>query len=225
MIQDNQYKIQVETILIEGIDVRIQRVTNIDELYEKLVSKGSDHEEVRDERIPYWCDLWPSALALSRHLVKTKAVSGATSVLEVGCGLGLPGIVAGKLGADVTMTDYLPEALEFAKSNWEMNNNIGGNFKVLDWRNPDPSLAADVLLASDVAYEKRSFDSLIHAFRVLVRPGGRIFMSEPNRAFAKVFFELLNKKGFSSLVTEYEIVLNQITTKVNVLEIKSVVKF
>ena len=40
-------------------------------------------------------------------------------MLELGCGLGFSGIVAGKMGAEVTFTDYLQEPLDFAKRNWE----------------------------------------------------------------------------------------------------------
>lgn len=216
----SDYKTKKETLSIEGISIELLRITNIDELYEKLVQKGPDHEEVKDERIPYWCDLWPSAIALSRHLVKTKMVNKNTNVLEIGCGLGLPGITAGKLGGNVTLTDYLPEAIEFAKQNWKLNNSEHARFEVLDWRKPDPSMAADLLLASDVAYEKRSFDDLFKAFAVLVKPTGTILMSEPNRAFTKVFFDSLTAHGFSYKLTAYEINLNQIMTKVNVYEIR-----
>src|SRR5262245_56634774 len=101
------------------------------------------------------------------------------------------------MGADVTMTDYLPEALDFGKQNWEMNLEGPANFKLLDWRNPDPSLATDILLASDIVYEKRSFGAVIRAFEVLVKPGGVILMSEPSRAYAKEFFEKLKSYGFS----------------------------
>jgi predicted nicotinamide N-methyase len=214
------YKTKTESLSIEGISIELLRITNIDELYEKLVQKGPDHEEVKDERIPYWCDLWPSAIALSKHLVKTGLINENKSVLEIGCGLGLPGIIAGKLKANVTLTDYLPDAIEFAKKNWSLNNNTEAKFQLLDWRNPDPSMASDLLLASDVAYEKRSFDALINAFDVLVKPSGTILMSEPNRSYTSVFFNLLKNSGFLFSVSEFIITLNQITTKVNVFEIK-----
>jgi predicted nicotinamide N-methyase len=133
---------------------------------------------------------------LSRFLVQSKHIRPGLSVLEIGCGLALPGIVAGKLGAQVTLSDYLPEALEFARHNWRRNLDTPARAQLMDWRHPDPRLAADVVLASDVAYEKRAFPHLPHAFRALCKPGGMVIVSEPGRDVARPFFEALPSRGF-----------------------------
>ena len=91
-------------------------INNLDALFEALVNKGSDHPDVVDERIPYWADLWASAIGLSHYLVDNQNIVKDKNVFEIGCGLGLPAIVAGKLGAaSTTLTDYLQEALDFIK--------------------------------------------------------------------------------------------------------------
>lgn len=46
----------------------------------------------QDSRDPYWCAVWPSAVAMSDHL--TGMDLRQLSVLEMGCGLGLAGISA-----------------------------------------------------------------------------------------------------------------------------------
>jgi len=142
------------------------------------------------------------------------------SVHEMGCGLGLPGIVAGKLGADVLFSDYLTEALDFAKQNWELNNKSIASFQKMDWRNPTPGLKSDVLIASDVAYERRSFDYLPNAFKALTKPGGKIIVSEPNRLYAQEFFESLSFIGFTTKKFIYSVNRNNILHNVNVFEIK-----
>ncbi|MBK7337666.1 MAG: 50S ribosomal protein L11 methyltransferase [Saprospirales bacterium] len=148
------------TLDLHGLTVQLDSLTNFDELFEQLLAKGEESEEVRDERIPYWADLWPSAVALGRYLINSELVKPETSVIEIGCGLGLPGIVAGILGArDVHFTDYLEDALSYAKQNWELNCTHPARFSLLDWRQPDAALAADLVLASDVAYETRFFPS------------------------------------------------------------------
>jgi predicted nicotinamide N-methyase len=181
---------------VEGLAVQLSVITNTAELMDELIAKGSEHEDVQDERIPYWADLWPSALALSRHLVRSGLVRPGVRVTEIGCGLGLPGIVAGLLGAETTLTDYLPDALRFAHHNWGQNLSRPARFELMDWRQPDPALAADLLLASDVAYESRAFGFLPQAFRMLCRPGGTILLSEPNRAVAAAFLDDLAQQGF-----------------------------
>jgi predicted nicotinamide N-methyase len=218
------YETEKETLNIAGIEVVLLRIVNVDDLYANLVAKGEEHEDVRDERIPYWADLWPSAIALGEHLVRSEIISGKISVHEMGAGLGLPGILAGKLGADVLFTDYIDEALVFAKQNWTMNNNSGAAFQKMDWRYPDPALKADVLLASDVAYEKRSFDFLPHAFKALTKPSGKIIVSEPNRLYAQEFFESLSFLGFTVKKFIYSVQRNNTRHNVNVFELNPHVK-
>jgi predicted nicotinamide N-methyase len=152
---------------------------------------------VVDERIPYWADLWPSAIALSRYLIREALVAPGMDVLEIGCGLALPGIVAGRLSGRVTLSDYLEEALLLARHNWKQNLEAKAVFRRMDWRNPDPALAADLVLASDVAYELRAFEPLVGAFQALCRPGGSIVVSEPNRAIARSFLDELQLEGFA----------------------------
>jgi hypothetical protein len=66
--------------------------------------------EAAVEEAPYWAELWPSARALA-DAVAAREVHGL-SVLEVGCGLGLPALVAAARGADVTASDVDTGALD-----------------------------------------------------------------------------------------------------------------
>jgi predicted nicotinamide N-methyase len=208
------FKTEAIQLSFAEIDIDLTVINNLDELFEALVNKGSDHPDVVDERIPYWADLWASAIGLSRYLVDNQEFVKDKSVLEIGCGLGLPAIVAGKIGAAMTMvTDYLQEPLDFSKLNWEQNLALENvEFSILDWRNiPDalknrtPQYKADILLAADVAYEKRAFEPLLDAFQHLVNPEGRILIAEPNRYISKNFFENLENHGFNVVKTTLEV--------------------
>jgi predicted nicotinamide N-methyase len=193
---NKKYETESLSLDLSGQQFRLMRVTNTDQLYADLVAKGKEHADVEDERIPYWADLWPSALALAMEVMDNQDIKAGTKVLEIGCGLGLPGIAAGMKGASVILSDYMSEPLDFACINWRMNLQTEAQRALLDWRKPDPALAADVLLASDVAYERRSFEFLPHAFQTLVKPGGLILLTEPNRLMASEFFARLPLKGF-----------------------------
>ena len=217
--QDSMYETKKEQLSISGIDISILTIVNVDALYEKLVSKGDEHEDVKDERIPYWADLWPSAVALGEHLVKSNVIKPGVNVHDMGCGLGLPGIVAGMLGADVLFTDYLDEALDFAKQNWELNCKTVARFEKMDWRKPDLAYKADILVASDVAYERRSFEYLPDAFRTLTNPGGKIIVSEPKRLYAQEFFNSLQYQGFQVTKFEYSLRLKNFNHSINVFEL------
>ena len=68
----------------------------------------SEDDFVRDERLPYWADLWPSARILAEELAVMRL--RGQRVLELGCGLGVVAIGAVIGGADVTATDYYEDA-------------------------------------------------------------------------------------------------------------------
>jgi predicted nicotinamide N-methyase len=217
---DPRYVTEELNLLFSGKALRLLRVTNTDELYAELIAKGEGHEDVKDERIPYWADLWPSALALAEEVFENKAICPGCQVLEIGCGLGLPGIAAGLKGAAVTLSDYVPEPLDFASTNWSLNLASDPLIKVLDWRHPEPGIRCDVLLASDVAYEKRTFAFLPGAFRTLLKPGGVVLLTEPNRLLASDFFRDLPAEGFQVAVKTRKVKLNGRENEICVYEIR-----
>ena len=141
----------------------------------------------RDERMPYWAELWPAGVALAR------AVSGASlrgrRVLELGCGgLALPSIAAALAGARVLATDWAEEALSLAEANAERN---GARIEVATaaWGSPDALLAAapwDLVLAADVLYEDRNVDLMLD---LLPRLGREVWLADPGRATAERFLE------------------------------------
>jgi predicted nicotinamide N-methyase len=219
-MHDPRYKTREETVHIGSLDVRVLRVTNIDELFDELAAKDNDSIEVKDERIPYWADLWPSAIALSRYITEKNIVKKGTTVLEIGCGLGLPGAVAGMLGAEVTLTDYVTEPLDFAKYNWSLNNSHQAKFEVLDWRSMPGTIDADILLASDVAYEKRSFEHLVMLAGKVTGQGITMLLSEPGRKLAEPFINELKKEGLVKDSVLYEIPLNGLVNKVTVYRLE-----
>lgn len=187
------YPHEIVDIQLDALTVRFAVIKEPEKLFDELILKGENHPEVIDENIPYWGELWPSALGLSRFLEQNKFLVKEKDVLELGCGLGLPGIVASLLGGKVVMSDYLLPALQFAEYNWKLNLNTPPRVLKLDWREPGNIQPAEVLIASDVAYESRSFLPLISAMKKLVTNTGTVIISEPDRAFASKFLEDVRK--------------------------------
>ena len=72
-----------------------------------------DDEDVAADQAypPYWAEVWESGVELA-HAVSARPWTGA-SVLELGCGLGLPSLAAALAGARVLATDRAADALAF----------------------------------------------------------------------------------------------------------------
>lgn len=147
-----------------------------------------------DERFPYWAELWPSALALAQFLVRCGVASGVKA-LELGCGTGLVGVVAARLGARVLFTDFEADALAFARANHALNLGHPGRTRLVDWRDPPPDLAAELVLAADVLYEHRFLEPFLATLAGTLRFGGTALVAEPGRTIAEGAVERLEVQG------------------------------
>lgn len=139
-----------------------------------------------DEFLPYWAELWPSALALAEE-VGSRDVRGLR-VLELGCGLGVPSLVAAQRGASVLATDWAEEAVALLRDNAGRNGLVLEARRV-DWRDPNRLLARapfDLVLAADVLYERRHVEVLLD---LLTRLGGEVLLADPGRPFLRPFLE------------------------------------
>jgi predicted nicotinamide N-methyase len=149
-----------------------------------------------DERIPYWAELWPSAVGLARYVTDHLTLAGQR-VLELGCGLGLVGVVAALQGARVLCTDYERDALAFAQHNARHNHCRHIQFRLVDWRRPALRRRYHTILASDVIYEARNFGPLVALLQRFLARGGQAFFADPERLNAVPFFTLLRHRGFT----------------------------
>lgn len=157
-----------------------------------------DEEEfAQDERLPYWADLWPSSVALARHVAEGKHLGGRRAV-ELGCGVGLPGIIALARGADVLATDHYEAALDFTRYNALANLGRELRTQILDWHAPRTQSPGyfDLVLVADVLYERRNVTALTVLIPTLLIPGGEILLTDPGRKNAPVFLEGMRDMGF-----------------------------
>jgi predicted nicotinamide N-methyase len=130
-----------------------------------------------DEFLPYWAELWPAARALASALPDVAGLR----VVELGCGLGVPSLVAAARGAEVTATDWAADAIELLRMN-AARNGLALVVEVRDWREPWDE-RFDLALAADVLYERRNVEPLLArlaelAPRALVGLAGRPYEAE-----------------------------------------------
>src|SRR3954449_12588485 len=69
--------------------------------------------------VPYWSVLWRSGVALAREVAEEDLLG--SRVVELGCGLAAPSLVAARNGASVLATDEEAEALDLVERNAREN--------------------------------------------------------------------------------------------------------
>lgn len=144
----------------------------------------------RDERLPYWAELWPSALVLATHVASM--AGGGRSLIELGCGAGLVATSAALAGFDVTVTDYYEDAVRFAALNAVRNGAMRPKGFMLDWRHLPPSISKfDVVLASDVLYERPYGALVARAIGATLAAHGGAIITDPGRVGRDDFLRAL----------------------------------
>ena len=136
--------------------------------------------------MPYWSVLWRSGVALARELAEAELAG--RHVVELGCGLGAPSLVATREGASVLATDESDEALELVERN-ARENGLAPQTSRVDWNVPDALVARgpfDLVLAADVLYERANVAPLLSLIRLL---GSDTWIADPGRPAAAAFLE------------------------------------
>lgn len=152
---------------------------------EELISE-SDFE--RDERLPYWAELWPSSTVLASFVTGDRRPRGRA--IELGAGVGVVSIAAALAGYEVLATDYYEDALLFARANaWR---NLGRELEtaLVDWRAIPTALPRfDVVLASDVLYESRYAPLVAGTIDRFLAPRGVAYVADPGRVATNAFVD------------------------------------
>jgi predicted nicotinamide N-methyase len=158
----------------------------------------SEEDFERDERLPYWADLWPSSYALADRVASEDGRRGGTQLrlLELGCGLGLVTIAALTAGFDVLATDYYSDALLFTRVNaWRV---LGEDPRVrlVDWRDLPGDLGTfDRVVAADVLYEKRYTTIVADTLARTLARTGTAFIADPGRSALSAFLRECEARG------------------------------
>lgn len=183
----NRFRTSIDDITIDERTYSILRPANSDDLIR-------EEDFVKDERLPYWADIWPSSVILAERLLEQKG-RGKTA-LELGCGVGLSTIAATSAGYDVLSTDYYEDALDVTRANVYRNLGKSAPTRLVDWRHmPDDLGTFDLVFASDVLYEKEYAALLPRLLRSLLAADGLGLIADPGRIAVPIFLESCAEHG------------------------------
>ena len=121
-----QYKVGFESLrLSDDIHLHLLKITDLEQIL-----AGKDPLKNPSE-FPFWIRLWEAAIVLSRFMVNLSPAPG-TTVLELGAGLGAPGLAAAALGCSVTLSDYETMILDFERVSAAASGLTDVHFAMLD---------------------------------------------------------------------------------------------
>ncbi len=169
---------------------------------------------------PLWAKIWPASWVLAGHLAQMP-VAANRRLLEIGGGIGLVSIVAASFGHRITMTEYNPDALQFARANAQINQCPQLNIQELDWNRPRLSGQFDYIVASEVSYREADIQPLQLLFKNSLKTGGEVMLAGEMRKLSKDFYKALEtmfnirvlKKTLRSDSEEINIFLFRMTLK------------
>jgi predicted nicotinamide N-methyase len=151
-----------------------------------------------EDYMPYWAYLWPGAFLLGDALA-AGSIEPGTRALEIGCGLGLSGLVAVSLGLHVHFTDHDLTPLRFVEASARANAFDPETYSthLLDWRSL-PEDRYPLILGADVTYEKRLIPLVAQVLATMLEPDGLALITDPNRSVAEGFGEAVKALGLAT---------------------------
>ncbi|MCB0080062.1 MAG: 50S ribosomal protein L11 methyltransferase [Caldilineaceae bacterium] len=182
-----RFPLETVTLPIGDRDWRITCVTDQDALLDGV-------NEV--EHVPYGFLLWESAVALAAWLAEDPQAVTGKPVLELGAGVGLAGLMAQHLGAELWQTDHRADVLQLAQENARQNGVALPQQFVADWRNWTHAAQYELILGADILYERAMHRHLAPIFHANLAPGGALLLSDPSRPQALELIAKLEDEGW-----------------------------
>jgi predicted nicotinamide N-methyase len=191
------YRTKIEQRKILDKTFVLETLFDLDEAIEQLCDSLGDHPDpFAEDKCPYYGVLWPAAEGLVQLLLKNIERLKDKKIVEVGCGLAFPSLVASSLKVDVLATDFHPGVPQFLERNLR-HNSLSLNYQRFNWRDTIDTIGTfDIVMGSDVLYEPRHPSDVAMGFKRLLNPGGEVWLSDPGRGYLQKFVDQMKELGF-----------------------------
>lgn len=165
-----KYKLTFDRLKLGEDTVRLLKVADLEQFLD-----GKDPFANVSE-FPFWIRLWDSAMVLS-YLLHSLPGSSGKKLLELGAGLGAPGLAAAANGFEVTLSDYEDIILDFQRVSVAASQLKNVQCTLLDWLEPPDMEPFDVLAGAEILFREEFFEPLLSVFRKYLKPGGTIYLA------------------------------------------------
>jgi predicted nicotinamide N-methyase len=196
---ERRYPLTDTRIRLGDTDLCFARIADPDRVLDESVAEEDRRLRLpqptaaQPPRMPYWAQLWDSALALAQ--IMARGIPARASILDLGCGMGLAGGAAAAMGGRVLMADLETPALLLARLNtlpWRKNVRV----RRVNWQTDCLGERFGLILGADILYERQQWDFLDAFWRKHLACNGAILLGEPNRAPADLFSHWAKARGW-----------------------------
>jgi protein N-lysine methyltransferase METTL21A len=189
-----KYQVDFEPLKLRDIEVQILQVTDL----ESILAGKDPFKDVQN--FPFWIRLWEASMLLA-DLIASTAPPENNSLLELGAGLGAPGLAAAASGYDVTLSDYEPHILDFQRVSAAASGLNDINFQILDWKKIPKMEMFNTIIGAEILFRDEFFEPLLNLFNQLLCPGGVIYLAHDIRRKSLPKFLLKAEKDYEIAVS------------------------
>lgn len=169
-----KYSLTFDRLTVGDNKIRLLKIADLEQFLD-----GKDPFANVSE-FPFWIRLWDAAMILSYVLGSQKNVKGKR-LLELGAGLGAPGLAAAAAGFDVTLSDYEDIIMDFQKVSAAASKLNNVTFSHLDWLQPIEIEPFDVLAGAEILFRDEFFEPLLTIFKTGLKPDGMIYLAHDSK--------------------------------------------
>jgi predicted nicotinamide N-methyase len=188
-------RLAYQTVEFGKIDIHLCTLRNKQEFHDP--DGIAEDMGISSATWPLFGVIWPSSLVLAHFIADYS--TGSKRILEIGCGMALTSLLLNKQSADITATDYHPEAGKFLQRNTLLNDDQAIAYERVDWEESDDSLGLfDLIVGSDLLYEDQHVDLLANFIEDHAKPACEVILVDPGRGRKNKLSAKMIEFGFGS---------------------------
>lgn len=188
-------RISYQTIEFEHVDIHLRTLRDLQQFPDD--TSAAEALGVPTASWPLFGVLWDSGRVLAQLM--TEFDIAGRRILELGCGIGLASLVLNSRHADITATDFHPDAGVFLTENVKLNGGRPIPFVRAGWTEACPGLGRfDLILGSDLLYDADHIDLLSGFIDRHANPRCEVIIVDPDRGHQASFSERMQRLGFAA---------------------------
>lgn len=199
------YETRMQTVAIPGADSLVIR-SLLDRQQYHDPTGAAERLGICSASWPLFGLLWPSSIHMAQRLLQ-RPVSADERILEIGCGLALPTLAGRRQGVRITASDRHPLTRSFLEVNARLNDISVIKYLHGQWGTTHDASVSDtgaellsarydLILGSDLLYDRNAPAELAHFIDEHAKPDAEVWIIDPDRGHRPAFVREMAGYGF-----------------------------